>query len=114
MTDEKVRKTGRNPDGTFKKGEWPGGPGRPKKAQAEAMLDAINAAMPPDKVRSIMAKALSLAEEQNSARSLLKVLEFAAGYLIGTPVQRSEDASDGYEALAALMAGEDNANKDGD
>ena len=114
MTDEKAKKTGRNPDGTFKKGEWKGGPGRPKKAQAEAMLDAINAAMPPDKVRSIMAKALSLAEEQNSARSLLKVLEFAAGYLIGTPVQRSEDASDGYEALAALMAGDDDANKDGD
>jgi hypothetical protein len=64
------------------------GAGRPAREREKAVLDAIRDAIPPEEIKANLRKALEIAIEQKSARGIIAVLEFAAGYAVGKPVQR--------------------------
>lgn len=91
--------TGRRSDGRWRKGTSGNPNGRPSKAQELAMLDAIKSTFPPELVREKLAKALELAEKQNSARGMVAVLEFAANYALGKPVQRVQQEQGGLASV---------------
>lgn len=79
--------------GRNKLGHWlpgtSGNPrGRPSKAAELAMLDAINSAFTPEEVTQHLKDAMKLAKEQNSARSIVAVLEFINDRTMGKPIQR--------------------------
>jgi hypothetical protein len=98
----KTVENGRDLLGRFAPG-WAGGPGRPSKAQEQAFLDAIRASMTPGEVTAYIRKALQLAEEQNSARGLVAVLEFVRDSTSGRPVQREPEQTDALEVLLARL-----------
>lgn len=89
---------GRDEKGRFTKGN-PGGPGRPKRAEEIALLDAISTTFPPELVQQTLQDALRLAKEQNSARGMIAVLEFAANYALGKPVQRTQEVQGGLSSI---------------
>lgn len=91
---------GRSETGQFLPGHSIKSPGRPKKADELAILNAIRGSFPPEKVKAYLTTAMRLAEEQNSARGMLAVLEFAASYTLGKPVQRIEMADGGLADMA--------------
>jgi len=77
--------------------------GRPKKAQELAILDAIRATFPPEQIAEYLQAAMRIAHEQNSARGMMAVLEFAAGYALGKPVQRIQQESGGLAEVLDLL-----------
>lgn len=81
--------------------------GRPSKAQELAMLDAIRTSLPPEKVQEHINKALQLAVSQNSARGIIAVLEFAAGYSLGKPTQRIINEQGGLSDVLAELQDSD-------
>ena len=81
---------GRDPNnGRFTPGN-PGGPGRPRREKEAAILAAISDALSPAEITKALRDALDIATETRSARGIIAVLELAAGYGIGKPVQRTE------------------------
>lgn len=96
----------RDANGRFVPGVVNPSPGRPKKAQEKAILDKIRGTFPPEKVEEYLKTAMKIAEDQNSARGMLAVLEFAASYTLGKPVQRIE-TNDGGLADMAIELGID-------
>jgi hypothetical protein len=80
----------RNGDGRFAKGHS-GGPGRPSKAKEIAMLEAIRSTFTPERVAQHLNDAMDIAVRTNSARGIVAVLEFAANYTMGKPVQRTQE-----------------------
>jgi hypothetical protein len=94
--------TGRDPNsGRFTTGN-PGGPGRPRREQEQATLQAITSAIPPEEVTSALRTALDLAVELRSPRAIIAVLEFQASYQLGKPVARVENAGELDPISAAL------------
>jgi len=94
-------------DGRFAPGNKAGvGHGRPKRSQEEAMLQAIKASMPPEKIEATIAEALELARNTNSWRGLMAVCEFAANYSLGKPTQRIEQNSGGLADVLAQLQDE--------
>ena len=59
-------------------------------------------------------RAAGAARKSGSSKALLNVAVAVADRILGKPVQTVVEASDGYEALAALMAGDDDDDKDSD
>jgi hypothetical protein len=95
---------GRDENGRFLPGHSLGKlGGRPRKAQELAILDSIRSTFPPDVVAEKLRKAMQLAEEQNSARGMVAVLEFAANYTLGKPVQRIQQESSGIVGIMAEL-----------
>lgn len=96
---------GRDKNGRFVRG-GPGGPGRPSRAQEVAMLDAIKASMPPERIQRILDDVEQFAEETKSWRAKMALAEFAVNYTIGKPVQRVQQETGGLddvlERLSAL------------
>ncbi len=96
MTTEVIR----DPSGRFLPGNS-GGPGRPKREVEESILNAIRSALSPAEIEGAIRIGLQLAIEQKSTRGIVAILELAAGYSIGKPIQRTE--SDGNNAMAEAM-----------
>jgi hypothetical protein len=94
----------RNGDGRFAKGHA-GGPGRPSKAKEIAMLEAIRSTFTPERVAQHLNDAMDIAVRTNSARGIVAVLEFAANYTMGKPVQRTQEVR---QSIADIL------NDDGD
>ena len=93
--------TGRDPNsGRFTTGN-PGGPGRPRREQEAATLQAITSAIPSEEVTSALRTALDLAVELRSPRAIIAVLEFQASYQLGKPIARTE-TTQGDPISAAL------------
>ena len=88
----------RNGAGQFVKGN-PGGPGRKKRSDERAILAAIDAALPPEKVQQVLTDALAWAYEYKSPKAILSIVQFVVAYQIGQPVQRSVSASGKLENI---------------
>ena len=84
-----VQSAGRDPNGRFTTGN-PGGPGRPRREQEQAILEAITNAIPPVQIGEALRTALDIAIETRSARGIVAVLELQAAYGIGRPTIRVE------------------------
>ena len=94
---------GRDEAGRFLPGHAIPGPGRPPKAQELAVLDAIKTTFTPEMVQEYLKRAMQLAEEQKSARGMVAVLEFAAGYTLGKPIARVEQQPHGLAAIVEML-----------
>ena len=98
-----IAKETRDANGRFLPGVVNPSPGRPAKAQELAILDAIRSTFPPEVVADKLRKAMAIAEEQDSARGMVAVLEFAANYTLGKPVQRIVQESSGIVGIMAEL-----------
>jgi len=88
-------------NGKFAPGNQAGvGHGRPKRSQEEAMLTAIKATMPPERIEATINEALEIARSTNSWRGIMAVVEFSAAYSLGKPIARIEQNSGGLMQLA--------------
>ncbi len=77
--------------------------GRPKRETEQSILDAIRRALPPEVIEAKIKRALEIAEETNSARGMIAVLEFAAAYSLGRPTVRVEQTANAHAELSELM-----------
>ena len=85
------------------------GSGRKTKAQEDAYLVAIKAAMTPEQLTEALQTALDLAIELKSPRAILVVVEVVANYGLGKPTQtviKRRDSS--KDALIAALLQDDN------
>ena len=85
-------------NGQFAKGNT-ASPGRRKRSEEAAVLAAIDAACPPEKLKELLEKAITWTEKHESPKGALAIAQFVVGYRIGTPVQRSISASGKLENL---------------
>lgn len=78
-------------DGKFYKGNAlkPVNPGRPKRINVQEMLEAIAEDFPPERVISIVNKALEIAIKQQDWKGVHAVALLVLHYQIGKPVQRA-------------------------
>lgn len=76
---------GRDNKGRFKKGEYSGGPGRPKKSQEDQYFDIMLSACTVDDWRAICVKAVEQAKRGNPVAR-----KWLSDYIIGPPVERKE------------------------
>lgn len=81
----------RDKAGKFVKGNAlkPHNPGRPRKLDPKAILDAIDESFPPEQIVKMMKQSYEVAFKQDDAKAMMMVVQFATYYLIGKPVQRS-------------------------
>ncbi len=77
--------TGREKNGQFKKGEYRGGPGRPKKEREIEYYRILQFRCTTEKWQKIIDKALEQAERGDAVAR-----KWLADYLIGPPVERKE------------------------
>ncbi len=76
---------GREGNGRFKKGEWKGGPGRPKRTIEERYLAILSDECDPDDWRKICATTVSRAKAGDNV-----CRQWISDYLLGKPLQRQE------------------------
>ena len=88
----------RNGAGQFVKGNS-ASPGRKKRSEEHALLAAIDAALPPEKIQQVLTDALAWAYEYKSPKAILSIVQFVVAYQIGQPVQRSVSASGKLENI---------------
>lgn len=81
-------------NGRFLPGHSLPGPGRPKREAEQATLAAIQQAFPPERVVALLEKALTIAEDTNSARGIVAVAVEVLDRLYGKPASRVEEAQD--------------------
>jgi|JI10StandDraft_1071094.scaffolds.fasta_scaffold871642_1 hypothetical protein len=91
----------RNELGQWVKGHAPPPPMRKRKPKAneQALIAALHEALPADKVKELLDKALTWAQEYKSPKLVLAILQFHYSYTLGMPVQRSVTASTKLETL---------------
>lgn len=92
----------RRRDGKFLPGSA-GSSGRLKRADEQAVVSAINTALPPAKLQQALEDALEMAYEYKSPKLILAICQFAVSYQIGQPVQRSLSASGKLETLLGRL-----------
>lgn len=91
-------------NGKFAPGNRAGvGFGRKKRAEEQAVLSAINEALPPDRLQQALSDALDWAYEYKSPKMVLALASFVVSYQIGSPIQRSMSASTRLEAILARV-----------
>ena len=95
--------SGRQADGKFLPGHSIAG-GRKPKAVEKAYLDAMQAAMPPEKIEQLLGEALDLARSTRSWRGIVEVITLAMSYGAGKPVSKTVHTDGNLaELLAALQ-----------
>lgn len=82
----------------------PGGPGRPKKAQELAILDAIKADWPAERVAEALNQAMTFATETRSWRGILACCELVLAYGVGRPSQQVTVSNGNLDQLMAYLA----------
>lgn len=75
--------------------------GRPSKVREKEILEAINNAMPPERVTELVEEMIDIARTQKSWRGIAAALTFCANYQLGKPVQRI--ARDNENVLEELL-----------
>ena len=94
---------GRTADGKFLPGHSIAG-GRKPKAVERAYLDAMQAAMPPERIEQLLGEALELARSTRSWRGIVEVITLAMAYGAGKPVSKTVHTDGNLaELLAALQ-----------
>lgn len=92
--------TQRDNKGRFLPGNQVGkGHGRPPKVREQAVLEAINEAVPAEDVAEHIRWMLRTAKAQNSWRGVEAALQLAISYQIGKPIARTQSATFSIEAL---------------
>ena len=104
----------RNGNGRFQPGNQAGkGHGRPPKVREQEVLDAINSAMPKERITELLNTMIDIARAQKSWRGIASALDFAAAYQIGKPIARIQQGEGGLaQVLAELGADEDDENRE--
>ena len=82
------------------------GSGRKSRQYEKDMIAAIREALPSDEIKRWINRALELAEQQNSARGIINVLDFATSYAAGKPVQQVSVDAGRTELLEQLLSGD--------
>lgn len=78
--------------------------GRKPKAVEKAYLDAMQAAMPPERIEQLLGEALELARSTRSWRGIVEVVQLAMAYGAGKPVSKTVHTDGNLaELLAALQ-----------
>lgn len=62
--------------------------GRPPRAREVAALEAVNAAMPPERITKLIEDTLGWIEQHKSVNGALKLLQLTLAYQLGEPVKR--------------------------
>lgn len=101
----------RNERGQWIKGHAPPAPLRQRKprAQEQALIAALHEALPADKVKELLDKALTWAQEYKSPKLILAVLQFHYSYTLGMPVQRSVTATTKLESILSQLGSMDDS-----
>ena len=86
--DVSTKLTGRGAAGRWLPGQSGNPKGRPTKAEELAILDAIKMTFSPDEMTSYLRRAMTIAEENESARGMVAVMEFVWDRVIGPPAKR--------------------------
>lgn len=73
--------------------------GRAKRSDEKAIIAAMDAALPPEKIQQVLTDALAWAYEYKSPKVILSIVQFVVAYKIGQPVQRSVSASGKLETI---------------
>ena len=73
--------------------------GRGKRSDERAILAALDAALPPEKIQQVLTDALAWAYEYKSPKVILSIVQFVVAYQIGQPIQRSVSASGKLETI---------------
>lgn len=81
---------GRDESGKFKKGEYRGGPGRPKAEREAAYMRILSQAVKPEDWIEIVDRAVLDAKRGDATAR-----KWLADYLIGPPVQKNENENSG-------------------
>lgn len=87
--------------GKFAPGNRANVAGRPTRERELAVLSAISAALPPDKLQKALEDAMTWAYEYKSPKMVLALAQFAVGYMVGKPVVRT--SKDGENVLEELL-----------
>jgi hypothetical protein len=111
MFDDKLLQEVLHPDspdhranGKFAKGNQAGkGHGRPPKVREAEVLDAINSAMPKERITELLNEMIDIARLQKSWRGIASALDFCAAYQIGKPIARVEQGSGGIRSVMAEL-----------
>lgn len=77
--------------------------GRKKRSEEAALLAALDAALPADKLAEHMKLCVEWAKEFRSGKMLLSLWQFKFNYIVGQPVQRSISASGKLENILDRM-----------
>ena len=99
----------RNGNGRFQPGNQAGkGHGRPPKVREQEVLDAINSAMPKERITELLNTMIDIAMAQKSWRGIASALDFAAAYQIGKPIARIQQGEGGLAQVLAELDGDEN------
>jgi hypothetical protein len=88
-----MENNGRKADGTFARGLWKGGPGRPRRATEASYLAVLRECVPLAKWRKIIRRAVADALDGDH-----KAREWLAAYLLGKPAEASAILADAEAA----------------
>ena len=78
--------------------------GRKPKAVEKAYLDAMQAAMPPERIEQLLGEALDLARSTRSWRGIVEVIQLAMAYGAGKPVSKTVHTDGNLEQLLAALS----------
>lgn len=81
----------------------PPAPRRKPRANEQALIAALNEALPAEKVKDHLDQCVTWAYEYRSPKLLMQVLQFHYSYTLGMPVQRSITASTKLETLLTRL-----------
>ncbi len=92
-----------------------GGPGRPKRKQEEAFIDAAADVFSPAEYTFYLRKALEIALDNNSTRGIILVLNHIRDTAFGRPQQRvRKDVNNFHHLVQTLLDGKEPAGDDGE
>ena len=97
--------TGREKNGQFKKGEYKGGPGRPKKEREVEYYRILQFRCTPDDWQAIVDRAIRDAKSGDAVAR-----RWLADYLIGPPIERKEVSGPDGNALRIEIVDVDSTN----
>jgi len=94
--------TGRDKNGQFKKGEYKGGPGRPRKEREVEYYRILQFRCTTEAWQAIVDKAVEQAKRGDSVAR-----KFLADYLIGPPVERKEISGPDGDVIRVTLKSND-------
>jgi hypothetical protein len=96
----------RDERGKWIKGHSPTPPRKPKRDRTgeHALIQALESALPPDKIEYYLGQALEFAIHWKSSSAVVEILKLRLAYGLGMPVQRSITASTKLDDLLNRVA----------
>jgi hypothetical protein len=93
---------GRDESGRFKKGEYTGGPGRPSRETEKYFLELFRSSVSDADFKAVIEALVKAAKRGNTAATKI-ILD----YLMGPPVQRTENDNNNHGAYTLMIVGSD-------